>query len=394
MAEIEHSHRVLIAGGGPAAIEAALTLKRLAGDRVVTTVLAPDTDFVVRPMSVLEPFAAGGPQRPPLAALVAEAGASLVPGKLAGVEPEAHQVRTADGDVIGYDSLLLAVGAVPSLPYPKTLAFGGPGAEERMHGLVQDLEAGYIRRIAFIVPVGASWPLPLYELALMTADRAFESDLDVEITLVTPEATPLALFGAAAAGSVATLLAAAGIAVHAGAHADIPEPGAVVLRPGGERIDVDRVVTLPLLTGPGIPGVPHDNAGFLPVDRHGRVTGVSDVYAAGDATNFAIKQGGIACQQADAAAETIAAAAGVSLTPTPFQPVLRGVLLTEHERRFMRRDASGRTGDRASIGIPPLWWPTTKIAGRELSQLIADIDTRPVPAGRAGVEIDLPVSVG
>jgi sulfide:quinone oxidoreductase len=263
-----------------------------------------------------------------------------------------------------------------------------------MHGLIQDLEAGYVRRIAFVVPSGASWPLPLYELALMTADRAWESGLDVEISLVTPEASPLGMFGAAASSSVTTLLQAGGITVHAGAHAELPEPGALVLRPGGRRIEADRVVTLPVLDGPSIAGLPHDASGFLLVDRHGRVAGVADVYAAGDATNFAIKQGGIACQQADAAAEAIAAKAGAELTPAPFTPVLRGVLLTEHERRFMRRDASGTSGDRASVGIPPLWWPPTKISGRELSKHLADIDTRPVPADRPGVEIDLPVSIG
>jgi sulfide:quinone oxidoreductase len=394
MSQTEQTHRVLIAGGGPAAIEAALSLQRIAGDRVTTSVLAPDRDFVVRPMSVLEPFAAGGSERRPLAELVGEAGATLVRGSLTRVDPGRHRVSTSEGETLDYDSLLVAVGAVTSVPYPKTLAFGGPGTGERMHGLIQDLEGGYVRRIAFVVPARTSWPLPLYELALMTADRAWESGLDLQISFVTPEASVLGMFGAAASGSVATLLHTAGISLHTGTHAEVPEPGMVVLRPGGPRIEVDRVVTLPLLRGPAIEGLPHDIGGFLPVDRHGRVTGARGVYAAGDATNFAIKQGGIACQQADAAAETIAAAAGAQLTPAPFRPVLRGVLLTERERRFMRRDASGTSGDRASVGIPPLWWPPTKIAGRELSRYLGDIDTRPARTGRAGMEIDLPVSVG
>jgi sulfide:quinone oxidoreductase len=201
------------------------------------------------------------------------------------------------------------------------------------------------------------------------------------------------MFGAAASGSASGLLKAAGIDLRAAMHADVPEHGVVVLR-GGERIQADRIVTLPLLTGPEVAGLPHDAHGFLPVDRHGRVTGTDDVYAAGDATNFTIKQGGIACQQADAAAETIAAKAGAAVEPAPFTPVLRGVLLTEHETRFMRRDASGTRGDRTSVAVPPLWWPPTKIAGRELSRHMPDIHTRPQPEGRAGVEVDLPVSVG
>jgi sulfide:quinone oxidoreductase len=393
MSENEQPHRVLIAGGGPAAIEAALTLQRVGGGRVATTMLAPDAHFVARPMSVLEPFAAGGPERRPLASLAEEAGAELRPGALASVDVALHEVRTTDGAGVPYDSLLLAVGAVPRTPYEHALAFGGPGTEERMHGLIQDLEGGYVRRIIFVVPPGATWPLPLYELALMTADRAWESGLSVQITLVTPEPSPLAIFGPAASDSASELLEAAGIDVRAAMQAEVPEQGVAVLR-GGERIEADRVVTLPLLAGPEVDGLPHDTAGFLPVDRSGRVTGADDVYAAGDATNFTIKQGGIACQQADAAAEAIAARAGADIEPAPFKPVLRGVLLTEHETRFMRRDASGTTGDRDTVAVPPLWWPPTKIAGRELSKHLADIPTHPLPEGRAGVEIDLPVSVG
>src|SRR3954466_6884621 len=139
MTSPELPHRVLIVGGGPAAIEAAPPLQRVAGDRVETTVLAPDSHFVPRPMTVLSPFAAGGPEHRPLAALVAEAGATLRPGTLASVDAGRHRVLTTDGDAIGYDSLLLAVGAIPRVPDEKVLAFGGPGTEERMHGLIQDM---------------------------------------------------------------------------------------------------------------------------------------------------------------------------------------------------------------------------------------------------------------
>jgi sulfide:quinone oxidoreductase len=368
-------------------MEAALTLQRVAGDRVTTTVLAPDSHFVARPMSVLEPFAAGGAEHRPLAGLVAEAGATLHPGALAAVDVAGHRVRTADGAEIPYDSLLLAVGASGRVPYEHALAFGAPGSEEHMHGLIQDLEGGYVTRIAFLVPAGASWSLPLYELALMTADRAWESGIEAELTLVTPEPSPLAAFGALASVSVAHLLEAKGVRVRVAAHAEVPAAGVVVLHPGGERIAADRIVTLPVLDGPAIEGLPRDAEGFLPIDRHARVIGAAGVYAAGDATSFPIKQGGIACQQADAAAEAIAAAAGVELEPAPLEPVLRGVLLTEHEARFMRRDASGP----GELAVPPLWWPPTKIAGRELSKHLADIHTRPRPEGREGVAVDVPL---
>ena len=130
-------------------------------------------------------------------------------------------------------------------------------------------------------------------------------------------------------------------------------------------------------------GLPSDAEGFLVTDDHARVQGVPDVYAAGDVTAFAIKQGGIACQQADAAAADIAARAGAPVEPVPFSPVLRGMLLTERWARFMRREA----GDDTSVAGRALWWPPTKIAGRELAGYLEGLDEE------AGRPMGLPVNV-
>jgi sulfide:quinone oxidoreductase len=48
--------RVLVAGGGVAALETVLALRSLAQDRVQVTLLAPERDFVYRPLTVSEPF--------------------------------------------------------------------------------------------------------------------------------------------------------------------------------------------------------------------------------------------------------------------------------------------------------------------------------------------------
>ena len=105
-------------------------------------------------------------------------------------------------------------------------------------------------------------------------------------------------------------------------------------------VSADRVVALPRLQGAPIDGLPQTVHGFIPVDSHCRVHGVADVFAAGDITSFTVKQGGIATQQADAAAEAIAAAAGASVTPKAFRPVLRGLLLTGRQPRYLRRELS------------------------------------------------------
>jgi sulfide:quinone oxidoreductase len=360
---------VLIAGGGPAALEAALVLHRLAADHVAVTLLAPESEFTYRPRSVLSPFAAGGATRYPLARIAADAGFAHRRGRLARVDPDAHRVETGDGEQIDYDVLLVAAGA-HTVPEPAgVLAFSGsPADAERLHGLIQDVEGGYTHRVAFVVPPAGSWPLPLYELALMLAERAFETGVEVRLHFVTPETAPLDMFGEPASREVAELLAGAGITLHTGSRAGDAGSGRLRLEPGGDTIEAQRVVTLPRLQGPALPGLPADAGGFLVTDRHGRVQGVTDVYAAGDITAHPVKQGGLACQQADAAAEHIAAFAGADVDPVPFTPVLRGILATEHWVRFLRG------GDDAAVAERALWWPPAKIAGRELATYLEGLD--------------------
>lgn len=367
---------VLIAGGGPAAIEAALRLRRLAAERVAVTLLAPDPAFTYRPLSVLAPFAAGGGSVSyPLERIARDAGFELHADRLASVEAGEHAVQTGAGERLAYDAVIVATGAEPVPPFDHALTFAGsPDDQERLHGLVQDVEGGYAHRLAFVVPPGTTWPLPLYELALMLAERGFETGARLELHLVTPETAPLALFGEQAARDLAELLETAGFALHANVQAIVGR-GSLQLGEGGETLAVERVVTIPLLRGRAIPGLPADPGGFLVTDRHARVEGVPDVYAAGDGTAFPIKQGGLACQQADAAAEHIAAAAGAAIEPAPFTPVLRGMLLTERWARFLRHDAGGAGGEEEDrVAERALWWPPTKIAGEELAGYLEGLD--------------------
>jgi NADPH-dependent 2,4-dienoyl-CoA reductase/sulfur reductase-like enzyme len=61
--------------------------------------------------------------------------------------------------------------------------------------------------------------------------------------------------------------------------------------------------------------------GFVDVDEHCRVRGLNDVWAAGDGTAFPMKSGGFAAEQADVAAEDIAARVGADIAPRRFDPV-------------------------------------------------------------------------
>jgi sulfide:quinone oxidoreductase len=358
------SPHIVIAGGGVAALEALIALHELAGDRTRVTLLAPEPDFVYRPMSVAEPFCLGHAEHHSLAAIAPDFGATVVPDSLREVDPESRTVTTGTGDTLAYDSLLIAVGARQQTAYHHAITFGADSAPEALNGLLADLEDGYVKRVAFVVPSTVAWSLPLYELAVMTARDVWAAGIDdVEFVFVTPEARPLEAFGSEASAMVAELLASERIEFIGSTVAEV---GSGFIVAGDRRIDVNRTLALPIPAGPGIPGLPADADGFIAVDEHGRVQGVDDVYAAGDATTFPIKQGGLAAQQAVAAAETMLAHHGVDLDPQPFRPVLRGMLMTGGQRRWLRAPA-GATAGNSEAALRALWWPPTKIASKYLA---------------------------
>jgi sulfide:quinone oxidoreductase len=385
--------RVVIVGGGVAGLEALMALHDLAGERVEVTVVAPGPDFVYKPLIVGEPFSASHGEHRALEPIAREFGAAFVLAPVVGVDPEARSVELGNGDRLPYDALLVCVGArqVPALR--RAITFDATGDPLALTGLLADLEGGWSKRVAFVVPPGATWSLPIYELALMTQRQAWGMGLDeVAITIVTPESAPLAIFGRRASDTVAEILTQRRIDVLTSTYAHEDDGGQVVLTPGDRHLEVERIVALPVPAGPGIPGLTADEQGFLPIDEHCRVRGMDGVYAAGDGTNFPIKQGGIATQQADAAAEHIAARAGTGLEPGSFEPILRGMLLTGDTSLYMRHDVRGGGGD-GDAAEDYLWWPPHKISGRYLAPWLAGEERHPdaePPRRPLEVEVSLP----
>jgi sulfide:quinone oxidoreductase len=382
--------RVLVAGGGVVGLETLLALRDLAGERVRCTLLTPEAEFVYRPMAVAEPFARGHAQRHSLHEIARELGADLVAGRLVAVDADGRRAITDDGDH-GFDALVIGIGADAEPALPRVLTWTPEHDADVYGGLLQDLDEGYSKRVAFVVPLSVAWPLPAYELALMTAwqARSMGHD-DVEITIYTPEEAPLSIFGAQAGVALREDLDEAGIEVKTGVVVTGSDEGLVV-EPGGRKLDAQRVVALPRAVGPELRGVPNDERGFVLCDSHGLVVGTDRVWAAGDAIAFPIKQGGLAAQQADAAAEAIAALAGADVEPQPFRPVLRGVLLTGRGQAWMR----GPVGeDEGTSARRALFWPPTKIAGRYLAPYLAARDeaqalgTEMQPSGH-NVQLDL-----
>ncbi|MGH3367356.1 MAG: FAD-dependent oxidoreductase [Nocardioidaceae bacterium] len=365
---------VVVAGAGVAGLETVLALRALAEDRVDVTLLAPEIKFVNLSMAVDQPFKPQRVRGLDLRDAAAALGAHWHRGAVDRVEHERHLVVTKDGDEIPFDKLVLALGAHPEREWDSdgvlTYHDGRDGPQYRL--LLHQIREGRINQLAFVKPAGPSWPLPLYDLVLMTAaDCAAHDRSDAELSLITPEPEPLRIFGHTASAAVRSLLEERGVALHTRSYAKPSSPGWLDIAPGDRHMRVDNIVTQPRLVGPLLRGIPSGHGGFIHTDAHGRVSGLDGVYAAGDATTFPIKQGGLAAQQADAVAEAIAASVGADIDPQPFRPVLRGLLLTGRSPRYLRADISSGAGDDSRISDEALWWPPDKISGRYLAPYLS-----------------------
>ncbi len=381
------ARRVVIAGAGVGALEALLSLRALAPGSVEIDVLAPGESFLYRPVSVAESLRGTEPPAFDLDALLRDQQVHRHVDALAHVDVEAQAVHMRSGATLPYDELIVATGPRLLSAVRGALALRGRADMPAARATIRELEDGSLRTLACVLPADCgAWPVPIYELALAAAARAGGS----AVSIVTAEQRPLAAFGDAASDAIAALLARRGVTLHAGAVALAFEDGLLRLE-DGRTLEADRVVALPRLAGPAVEGLPADGHGFLPIDDHGRVDGAEAVYAAGDGTDFPIKQGALAAAQADAIAALIASRAGAPVEPAPFAPVARGLLLCEDEALYVRI-APGVGARSSPSGAQPagqdwadgtLWWPFSRSVGRHLAPLLAASCSRarrPTPA--------------
>jgi sulfide:quinone oxidoreductase len=375
--------RVLIAGGGVAALEAALALRELA-PRLALSLLAASPRWEYNPLSVAEPFGLGRAHRFELSEILGGGGIEIVIDTLEEVDAEGGRALTSGGLALGFDALLVAVGARKHSALAGAVTFTGAGAAGDVRRLLREAGAQDMEQIVFAVPSGVTWSLPAYELALMTGAHFAEREIPTRVALVSPERRPVEVFGERCSEAVAEMLEMRGVAFHSGSPLRINRGELIVEQ--GPPLLADAVVALARLLPPCVPGLPQGEGGFIPVDEHGRVPALDGVYAAGDATAFPLKQGGIASQQADAAAEAIAAYLGEDVLPRPFRPRLRGLLLTGRAPGYLRAEVirAGNRPARSEAG-----WPPAKIAGRRLGPLLA-LHGAPggAPPGSVALQLD------
>jgi sulfide:quinone oxidoreductase len=372
------SVNVLICGGGIAGIEGLLRLRRLAGERVELTLVSPEEEFVCRPLAVREPFGLASVRSYPLEQIASDTGARWIQDRLGRIDVDACTLHTEGGRELSYDAMLLAVGARESAPFEHADVFTDRDSDQSFRGIVREIELGHARSVAFVLPQGPVWPVPLYELALMTAERVHSLSLDAQITFITPEGRPLKAFGQAAGDAIVGLLDEAAITLHTGVVARVPAPHVVIL--GETRLEVDRIVTLPRITGPAVPGLPAGTDWFVPIDQRCLVEATNGrVFAAGDVTDFPVKHGGIGAQQADTAAAGIAHLAGCGQRPPPLDPVIRGMLLTGDRPLYLTAHVIAGLGWRSEVYEQPPWPADEKIVAEELGPYLANPDGAPRP---------------
>lgn len=362
--------KIAIIGGGVAALEAMLALNAISYSGADVHLFSPDPRFTLRPLSVSSGFGRGRILTYDLTMLAETARASFHNVSVTGVDPGSRSLRLSDDTGFEYDYLIASPGteAVPAVP--GAITYWGPSGNEAVSEAVEALRGRDGAKVAVTVPDGGSWPLPLYELALMITDQLGPT---ATVTILTPESTPLGLFGEASAEKVAAVLDDRNITTLLETSPAEFRDG-TLLTSDGKRVEADLAIALPLLTGRRIPGLPSDERGFIPVDRYGRIEGHEREYAAGDVTSFPVKFGGLATEQADVVAAAIAAEAWREPKPQPLSPVYRGSLVTP--------DGTIGLGPGTDGSTPYAWDPSGKIIGKHLTPFLKAAD--PATTGPSG----------
>jgi sulfide:quinone oxidoreductase len=366
--------KVVIAGGGFAAVEAMLALRALAEDRIDVELVAPRAELVYRPAAPQELFGDGEVTSFDLAELAADAGATYRRGTVAAVASQARRIRLASDAHLDYSALILAVGARARSAIPGATTFRDQRDAAAVRRALDEAWAQERRRVVFAAPPGVTWTLPLYELALLTAAEAEDRRLDAEVTVATPERAPLQIFGATASARVARLLAERDVRFAGCTHPTAAPRGALEALYEDAR-PADAVIAIPRLEGQRISGVPSDWSGFVLTDAVGRVEGLPDVYAAGDLTEYPVKQGGLAAQQAETVARAALATLAGAPVPEPEARELRARLVGGSKPLMLRvrLDDAGRPTDDGEVSAAPVdtAWPTEKVFRRYLAPYLA-----------------------
>lgn len=312
-------HRVVIVGGGLAGIETALYLRSVLEDRISVTLISERDTFVYRPFLTYVAFGLPADQvQFDLRKIAEQHDFHLEIGRVDRVDPDGRRVRFGSQS-IAYDSLVLATGAsTESEPLPglrRSYTVWNTDEMMRLHDRlersVEEASTKQPARVVFLVPPGASWTGPIYELAMMmSAWLTWKGVRDAfDVRLITSESRHVEALGEQVHVRLAESLAYQQIETETDRDARRVETGHVIFDDDG-AVPFDILINAAVYMGAG----PRENLatgdrGFYQTDHDSRrLVSTDHIYAVGDGSDYPVKQGFIALLQADAAAEHITSA--------------------------------------------------------------------------------------
>lgn len=368
----ESRPEILIAGSGPGALEATLGLSASEHLEANVALISPQTEFQYRPNMVMEPFGVTTTAKYAVAEVIRHPNVTQWQGTLERIDTASSKAYSPEGDEFDFDALVIATGTETHTDLTEpVVTFGKPGSLEKLKEIVAEIDAGSVHSVLFTAPPGPTWNLPIYEFALMCADRAErQSGQQIAVLIATPEAEPLDVFGAENSAAARQLCAELGVVVHTDTTVEAFDGTTAHLSDGTSHA-VDRVFAMPRLTGRAPAGIPTDDNGFIHVDANQLVEGTTNVYAVGDVTDFRVKQGGLASLQADAAICAIESELGDRQAPEPFVREIEAILIAASRRVAMRARIGEETSQ--SIAIEQPTGPVQKIYSRLLSERLRAI---------------------
>lgn len=325
--------RVLVAGGGFGGLESAFYLRRRLGDRADITLVSDRDYFLFKPNTIYIPFGLD-PERLKvgLARPTKRKGIAFVKDHVREVDPDAKRVAT-DGHSLSYDYLILATGAdmrpaeIDGLAeHAETVWTPRQMLKLRLslYELLEDAREGGHRRVLFLVAPNNKCAGPLYELVFMldTWLRRKGVRQNVDLAFSTYEQSYIQAFGPRLHGVVAEEFDRRVIAGHTGYVAEKVDSEAVH-HANGESLPYDLLVAFsPYAAEVSYPRLPGDERGFISADLSSRqVVGHPEIYVAGDAGDFPVKQAFLAFLQADAAAEHLSSRVLGEEPVSGFEPV-------------------------------------------------------------------------
>lgn len=404
--------RVLVLGGGFAALETAFLLRMRMRDEVDLTIASDNDSFVFRPNSIYIPFGAD-----PDSLLVAldkplkHRDIAFQLGQVAEVDPDARRVAFRDNSELSYDKLVIATGAataaeeVPGLSEHAATIWTAEtmlDVRERFNRVRDRARAGQRQRVLFLVPPNNKCSGPLYEIVFMleTWLRREHARDHVEISWSTYEQTFIQAFGPRLHEVVTGEFSDRGIDGHTNEPVSEVTADEVRYSDGSSR-GYDELIAFPPYTAAmSYAALPSDDRGFIATESATRqVVGHPDIYAPGDAGDFPIKQAFLAFLQADAVAEHIGSEVSGKEFAGEFDPVSMCVMEMFDKATFAQvpleltgdpaapvRVRPGADGD-YKVGTSVMWRLGKKVLGFSVPMRFAAGE--PFHAGKAWQLMDV-----